>query len=87
MSQPALAKKAHTNVETIVRAEQSGNVTVFKLLQIAEALETEISEFWCGEKKDAAPPSVWSRLNPEQRAYLEKLAYRQLGERAPQGDD
>lgn len=82
-SQPDLAKKAHTNVETVVRAEQSGNVTIYKLQQLALALSVDVSAFFGAQPAAAAPPPVWERLTPEQRAYLESVAYRLLGERAP----
>lgn len=85
--QPTLAARAHVSLDTIVRAEQSGNITIYKLHQIAEALSVETPVLFCGDAPPAPPPTVWARLTAEQRAYLERVAARLLREAGPRADD
>jgi transcriptional regulator with XRE-family HTH domain len=77
-SQQELAERAHISRETEGRAEQSGNVGVFGLYQLAEALGVDISAFFGGLHEDG-PDAWWNELTDEQRLYLERLARRWTG--------
>ena len=79
-----LSAAGKVSYETLWRAEQSGNVGVLLLQRIAHALNVDISVFFgAAPLRDEKPPAVWGRLKPEQRAELERYAWRLVGERAP----
>lgn len=81
LSQEQLRKRADISRETLWRAENSENVGVLILYQIAEALDCDISAFFGGSPPPSEPPkSWWSRLSVEQRLRLERYARRWLGE-------
>lgn len=91
LSQGELANRASLHRDTVVRAEQSGNVGVLFIYQIASALDVHITELFSRKggavaHQAAAPsePDVFSRLKPEQRARVEKLARGMLGEERPE---
>lgn len=81
LSQAEIAGRAKVGRELVVRAEQSGSVSILKLYRIASALDIDIR--FVGSDAPEKPPSVWSRLKREQRAELMRYAYRMLGERVP----
>lgn len=84
-SQQQLADKSKVGRETVLRAEQSGNVGVLLLYRLAHAFDADVSVFFGNGPRasNEKPPSVWSRLKKEQRAELVRYAYRLLGEREP----
>src|SRR5688572_6206390 len=81
LSQGELADRSGIHRQTIVRAEQSGNVGVLFLYQIAQALDVPITEFFgprpgrvaAHESPASSELDVFSRVKPEQRARLVKL--------------
>lgn len=81
-NQQELADAAQVNRETVVRAEQSGNVGVWKLLQIAAVLDVTLSELFGGVVMtvEVSGPEWWGRLTLGQRQWFEKLARRALSE-------
>ncbi len=83
LSQQDVADLAGVSRDTVIRAEQSGNVGVHYLYQIANVLEEDITAFFGGLPAAVAEPPEWSvfvRLPLEQRASLLRLAKRYLGE-------
>ncbi len=81
-TQGTLAERSGLNRETIVRAEQSGNVGVLLLVQIADALDVEISALFGGvplatETTDEVVAIV-SQLRGERRAQVLRMARRLL---------
>lgn len=86
-SQDVLAEKADVSRETVIRAEQSGNVGAMLLFQIADALDVDLTiSFGSSAQLAEKPPAVWPRLQREQRVAVLKHAYRLLGEAAPKED-
>lgn len=83
-SQGKLAEEAGISRETIIRAEQSGNVGALVLHQIANALDVELVISFGGAPPPVEkPPSVWAKLKREQRANVLRYAYRLVGEAVP----
>lgn len=80
-TQQELADHAGVNRETVVRAEQSGNVGVLLLMQLASALDVSLTEVFGGHAHAVvAPPDWWDRLNVEQRRRVARIARRYLGD-------
>jgi transcriptional regulator with XRE-family HTH domain len=82
-TQTHLAARAHVNIETLIRAEQSGNVGILLLARIAHALGEDVSAFFgtaAADPKAEKPPAFWGRLKGELRAEVERYARRLLGE-------
>lgn len=85
LSQQDLATKAGVHRDTVIRAEQSGNVGVLLLYQIADALDTDVTVSF--GPAETAPDDERSRLatlavrlGDEQLQQLVRLAKRYLGE-------
>lgn len=80
-NQQELADRAGVHRETVVRAEQSGNIGVLLLMQVATALDVTLTEVFGGHVRAiVGPPDWWDRLNLEQRRRVARIARRFLGE-------
>jgi len=86
LSQAEVAERAKVGRELVLRAEQSGNVGILLLYRIAHVLNIDIRIVGGGADAHEKPPSVWARLQREQRAEVLRYAHRLLGERAPSGE-
>ena len=73
LTQAELAKRARVNREMVSRAEASGNVGVLNLQRMVVALNSSITDLFGGGRGVRGPQIPWSKLSPEQTAYLEKL--------------
>lgn len=77
--QEQLAEAAGVNKETVVRAENSGNVSVFKLQLIAAALNVELGAFFSGPTMPDADARLWQSMTDEQRDFVRKAILGLLG--------
>lgn len=78
-NQLSLAQVVGIDRETLSRAENSGNVGILTIYQIAEALGVKASVSF-GRASSRDFPAWWDKLSAEQRKKLERLARAWLGE-------
>ncbi len=86
-NQAQLAEAAGVDKETIVRAENSGNVAIGTLQLIAAALDVNVTAFFCSRVEMSDEDALaWSRLTEEQRRFLRKTIAKFLHEPGPGGE-
>ena len=85
LSQAELAASVGASRDTIIRAEQSGNVGVLLLYRIADVLEIDITAFFGGalparsDDDEQEVLGMYRRLTAEQRSHIRRSLRRLLG--------